>query len=50
VIRSLSKNLEGHLYILIATDYFLKWAEATTLNEFKKEKIVSFIQTRYEPS
>jgi hypothetical protein len=39
VIRSLLKSLEGHLYILVTTDYFSKWAEAATLNEFKKRKL-----------
>jgi len=35
----------GHLYILVATDYFLKWAEAVPLREVKKEMVVNFIQT-----
>ena len=30
----------GHLYILVITYYFSKWAEVTTLKEVKKKKIV----------
>jgi len=32
-------------YILAATDYFSKWAEAIVLREFKKENVVDFIRT-----
>jgi hypothetical protein len=28
----------GHLYILVITYYFSKWAEVTTLKEVKKKK------------
>ncbi|KAL0290356.1 UNVERIFIED_CONTAM: hypothetical protein Sangu_2576900 [Sesamum angustifolium] len=37
------KSSIGHIYILAATDYFLKWAEAVPLKEVKKEimKVVS---------
>ena len=33
------------MYILAATDYFSKWAEAVLLREVKKETVVNFIQT-----
>ncbi|XP_057789942.1 uncharacterized protein LOC131006784 [Salvia miltiorrhiza] len=35
----------GHLYILAATDYFSKWAEAIPLREVKKETVAEFIKT-----
>ncbi|KAL0352250.1 UNVERIFIED_CONTAM: hypothetical protein Scaly_1613700 [Sesamum calycinum] len=37
------KSSIGHIYILAATDYFLKWAEAVPLKEVKKETVVHFI-------
>ncbi|XP_057803303.1 uncharacterized protein LOC131018607 [Salvia miltiorrhiza] len=43
--RQLDKIIRGHLYILVATDYFSKWAEAVPLREVKKETIVNFIKT-----
>ena len=39
------KSSGGHLYILAATDYFSKWAEAIACKEVKKETVVNFIQT-----
>jgi len=33
------------MYILAATDYFSKWAEAISLKEVKKENVVDFIHT-----
>ncbi|CAM8947778.1 unnamed protein product [Rhodiola kirilowii] len=38
------KASNGHTYILAATDYFSKWAEAVTLREVKKENVVNFIK------
>ncbi|CAL2271126.1 unnamed protein product [Prunus armeniaca] len=38
------KSSDGHSYILAATDYFSKWAEAVPLKEVKKENIVNFIK------
>ncbi|CAM8893133.1 unnamed protein product [Rhodiola kirilowii] len=38
------KASNGHTYILAATDYFSKWAEAVTLREVKKENVVDFIK------
>ncbi|CAL9006760.1 unnamed protein product [Prunus brigantina] len=38
------KSSDGHSYILAATDYFSKWAEAIPLKEVKKENVVSFIK------
>ncbi|KAL0321873.1 UNVERIFIED_CONTAM: hypothetical protein Scaly_2483700 [Sesamum calycinum] len=41
----LTKSSGGHLYILAATDYFSKWAEAVPLKEVKKENVADFIRT-----
>ncbi|KAM2332265.1 hypothetical protein ACFX1X_022845 [Malus domestica] len=38
------KSFAGEAYILAATDYFSKWAEAITLREVKKETVVCFIK------
>ena len=39
------KSSACHSYILAATDYFSKWAEAVPLREVKKENVVDFIRT-----
>ncbi|KAL0287452.1 UNVERIFIED_CONTAM: hypothetical protein Sradi_7124800 [Sesamum radiatum] len=44
VVGPLMKSSGGHLYILAATDYFSKWAEAVPLKEVKKENVVDFIR------
>ncbi|XP_060182905.1 uncharacterized protein LOC132612841 [Lycium barbarum] len=44
VVGPLPKSFGGHLYILAATDYFSKWAEAVTLKEVKKETVANLIQ------
>ncbi|XP_057793051.1 uncharacterized protein LOC131009656 [Salvia miltiorrhiza] len=46
VVGPLTKSSGGHLYILVATDYFSKWAEALPLKEVKKETVADFIKTR----
>jgi len=33
------------MYILAATNYFSKWAEAIALKEVKKDNVVDFIRT-----
>ncbi|MGS7457636.1 integrase catalytic domain-containing protein, partial [Mycobacterium tuberculosis] len=38
-------SAEGHFYILAATDYFSKWAEAVPLFSGKKEEVVDFIKS-----
>ncbi|KAM2359444.1 hypothetical protein ACFX1X_008155 [Malus domestica] len=38
------KSSAGEAYILAATDYFSKWAEAIPLREVKKETVVRFIK------
>ncbi|KAM2618531.1 hypothetical protein TB1_034796 [Malus domestica] len=38
------KSFAGEAYILAATDYFSKWAEAIPLKEVKKETVVCFIK------
>ncbi|XP_038901254.1 uncharacterized protein LOC120088202 [Benincasa hispida] len=40
-----SKLSIAHSYILAATDYFSRWAEAVALREAKKENVVDFIRT-----
>ncbi|KAL0314530.1 UNVERIFIED_CONTAM: hypothetical protein Sangu_2297400 [Sesamum angustifolium] len=45
VVGTLTESSGGHLYILAATDYFSKWAEAVPLKEVKKENVADFIHT-----
>ncbi|KAL0415694.1 UNVERIFIED_CONTAM: hypothetical protein Slati_3401300 [Sesamum latifolium] len=45
VVGPMTKSSGGHLYILAATDYFSKWAEAVPVKEVKKENVVDFIRT-----
>ncbi|KAL0349639.1 UNVERIFIED_CONTAM: Transposon Tf2-12 polyprotein [Sesamum radiatum] len=45
VVGPLIKSSGGHLYILAATDYFSKWADAVPLKEVKKENVANFIRT-----
>ncbi|KAL0405374.1 UNVERIFIED_CONTAM: hypothetical protein Slati_3851300 [Sesamum latifolium] len=45
VVGPMTKSSGGHLYILAATDYFSKWAEAVPLKEVKKENVADFICT-----
>ena len=44
VVGPMTKSSGGHLYILAATDYFSKWAEAIPLKEVKKENVADFIR------
>ncbi|XP_070020297.1 uncharacterized protein [Nicotiana sylvestris] len=44
VVPPPNESSGGHLYILVATDYFSKWAETVTLKEVKKENVASFIR------
>ncbi|KAL0368459.1 UNVERIFIED_CONTAM: hypothetical protein Scaly_1064800 [Sesamum calycinum] len=44
-VGPLTKSSGGHLYILAATNYFSKWAEAVPLRKVKKENVVDFIHT-----
>ncbi|KAK3032703.1 hypothetical protein RJ639_036767 [Escallonia herrerae] len=36
---------KGHRYILVATDYFSKWAEAIALRDVKRDTVADFIRT-----
>ncbi|KAL0430745.1 UNVERIFIED_CONTAM: hypothetical protein Sradi_0700500 [Sesamum radiatum] len=45
VVGPMIKSSGGHLYILAATDYFSKWAEAVSLKEVKNENVADFIRT-----
>ena len=44
LVGPLPKSAQGHLYILAATDYFSKWAEATPFREVKKDIVATFIK------
>ncbi|KAL0423128.1 UNVERIFIED_CONTAM: hypothetical protein Sradi_0847600 [Sesamum radiatum] len=44
VVGPLTKSSARHLYILAATDYFSKGAEAVPLKEVKKENVADFIR------
>nr|XP_027119712.1 uncharacterized protein LOC113736786 [Coffea arabica] len=44
IVGPLPKSSGGHVFILAATDYFSKWAEAIPLREVKKENVVDFIR------
>ena len=35
----------GHEYILVAVDYFIKWVEATSYKVLNSKKVSQFIQT-----
>ncbi|KAL0434099.1 UNVERIFIED_CONTAM: hypothetical protein Slati_2744200 [Sesamum latifolium] len=43
-VGAYDKSSGGRLYILAATDYFSKWAEAVPLKEMKKENVADFIR------
>nr|XP_009757669.1 PREDICTED: uncharacterized protein LOC104210465 [Nicotiana sylvestris] len=45
IVGRLPKSSKGQMYILAATDYFSKWAEAVPLKEVKKEIVVDFIKS-----
>ncbi|KAL0420933.1 UNVERIFIED_CONTAM: hypothetical protein Slati_3116200 [Sesamum latifolium] len=45
VVGPMTKSSGGYLYILAATDYFSKWAEAVPLKGVKKENDADFIRT-----
>ncbi|KAL0354313.1 UNVERIFIED_CONTAM: hypothetical protein Sangu_1012600 [Sesamum angustifolium] len=45
VVGPLTKSSGVHLYILAATDYFSRWAEAVSLKKVKKENVTDFIRT-----
>ncbi|KAL0313515.1 UNVERIFIED_CONTAM: hypothetical protein Sradi_5750800 [Sesamum radiatum] len=44
VVGPLTKSSAGYLYILVATDYFSKWAKVVPLKEVKKEDVADFIR------
>ncbi|GAA0173899.1 hypothetical protein LIER_27406 [Lithospermum erythrorhizon] len=45
MVGLMPKLSEGHVYILAATDYFSKWAEAVPLLSGKKEEVADFIKS-----
>jgi len=38
------KSSKGHMYILIATDYFKKWPEAVALKKVDYEELIKFLK------
>jgi hypothetical protein len=38
------KSSKGHMYILTATDYFMKWLEAVALKKVDYEEIIKFLK------
>ena len=38
------KSSRGHSYVLVATDYFTKWVEATPLKRITQDEVIRFIQ------
>jgi hypothetical protein len=34
----------GHRFILAATDYFSRWAEAIPLREVKSDNVINFLE------
>ena len=45
LVGPLPKSFMGYQYILAATDYFSKWAEAAAYREVKRETVAAFIKT-----
>ncbi|XP_027179010.1 uncharacterized protein LOC113777974 [Coffea eugenioides] len=45
IVGPFPKFSGGHIFILAATDYFSKWAEAVPLREFEKKNVVDFIRS-----
>ena len=41
----LPKTLKGNRYVIVAVDYFTKWAEATAVKEADAQTVVRFIHT-----
>ncbi|GAA0147889.1 hypothetical protein LIER_36603 [Lithospermum erythrorhizon] len=44
MVGTLPKNSDGHIYILAATYYFSKWAEAVPLKKGTQEEVAKFIR------
>src|SRR5437588_8545807 len=45
VMGPLPKTLKGNRYVIVAVDYFTKWAEATAVEEADAQTVVRFIHT-----
>ncbi|GAA0162630.1 hypothetical protein LIER_18675 [Lithospermum erythrorhizon] len=45
MVGPMPESAEGHIYILAATDYFSKWAEAVPLLSERKEEVAHFIKS-----
>jgi hypothetical protein len=44
VIGTIDPPSSGHRFILVATDYFSKWAEVVPLREVKSENDIRFVE------
>ena len=42
--RIAPKALNGHKYILVAINYFIKWVEAASYSELKAKHVARFIE------
>jgi hypothetical protein len=38
------RSSKGHLFILVATDYFTKWTEVVPLRNMTHQEVISFVQ------
>jgi hypothetical protein len=38
------RSSEGHQFILVATDYFIRWTEAVPLRNMTHHEVISFVQ------
>ncbi|GAA0149119.1 hypothetical protein LIER_08378 [Lithospermum erythrorhizon] len=45
MVGPMPESSERHVYILVATDYFSKWAESIPLFTGKKEEVADFIKS-----
>ena len=46
MVGPLPKSSMGYQYILAATDYFSKWAEAAAYREVKRETVATFVKKK----
>ena len=45
LIRNINPtSSKGHIFILVALDYFTKWVEAIPLNKVEQKDVIQFIK------